>query len=140
MLRKVSSSLALAYITGPLGLDVSSWEFTVPLIRSEAFFLELERKIGASQEPVVILGDFNLIRRAEDKNNRIINWPRVNLFNECIAPMSLREVTHSLREVTRSGARFTWTNKQLDPVRSVLDRAFLSHMWEQRFHPYLTES
>ena len=41
------------------------------------------------------------------------------MFNSAIAAMALREVT-------RSGATFTWTNKQLDPVRSVLDRVFMS--------------
>ncbi|XP_073363194.1 uncharacterized protein [Aegilops tauschii subsp. strangulata] len=36
----------------------------------------------------------------------------------------------AIREVVRSGARYTWTNKQLAPVRSVLDRVFISPDWE----------
>jgi mannosylglycoprotein endo-beta-mannosidase len=72
---------------------------------------------------VVVGGDFNLIRGAEDKNNSNINWPRVHLFNDCIARLALRELN-------RSGARFTWTNKQVNPVRSVLDRVFISPSWE----------
>jgi hypothetical protein len=37
----------------------------------------------------------------------------------------------SLRELNRAGARFTWTNNQLDPIRSVLDRVFVSPSWEE---------
>jgi hypothetical protein len=39
----------------------------------------------------------------------------------------------SLREINRTGSRFTWTNKQLSPIRSILDRVFVSPSWEQNF-------
>lgn len=39
----------------------------------------------------------------------------------------------ALREVARVGAQYTWTNKQLTPVRSVLDRVFMSSEWEVMF-------
>ena len=48
------------------------------------------------------------------------------MFNAAIAAMALREVA-------RTGARFTWTNKQLAPVRSVLDRVFMSPEWEMGY-------
>ena len=48
------------------------------------------------------------------------------MFNDAIARMALREIN-------RSGARFTWTNKQLNPVRSVLDRVFVSPEWDAQF-------
>jgi hypothetical protein len=48
------------------------------------------------------------------------------MFNDCIADLALREIT-------RIGARYTWTNKRVDPVRSVLDRAFVSVEWEVAF-------
>ena len=64
-------------------------------------------------------GDFNLIRRSQDKNNDRINWPRVNLFNEYIADWGVLELQ-------RTGARYTWTNKRINPVRCVLDRVFMS--------------
>jgi hypothetical protein len=75
---------------------------------------------------VVVGADFNLIRGAEDKNNNNINWPRIHLFNDCIARLALRELKHS-------GARFTWSNKKVNPVRSVLDRVFISPEWETHF-------
>jgi hypothetical protein len=49
---------------------------------------------------VVIGGDFNLIRTADEKNNDNISWSQVRHFNEAIAAMALRELE-------RTGARFT---------------------------------
>jgi hypothetical protein len=39
----------------------------------------------------------------------------------------------SLREISRVGSRYTWTNRQLDPIRYVLDRVFVSPGWETMF-------
>jgi hypothetical protein len=39
----------------------------------------------------------------------------------------------ALREINRAGARYTWTNRQLNPIRCVLDRVFVSTAWEARF-------
>jgi hypothetical protein len=94
--------------------------------RSELFLQELEAKVNSCQHPVVVGGDFNLIRGPEDKSNDNINWHRVHLFNDCIANLALREIR-------RLGARFTWSNKQLNPIRSVLDRVLVSPEWEARF-------
>jgi hypothetical protein len=69
-------------------------------VRTSEFLQELENKVSCSQHPVVVGGDFNLIRGAQDKNNDNINWPRVHLFNDCIARLALRELKHN-------GARFT---------------------------------
>jgi hypothetical protein len=91
--------------------------------RSEEFLQELVLFVSSSQHPVVVGGDFNLIRGVGDKSNGNINWPRVHRFNEALAAMSLREVC-------RVGARFTWTNHQLGPIRCVLDMVFVSPGWE----------
>jgi hypothetical protein len=87
--------------------------------RSTTFLGELERKVSSSRHPVVVSGDFNLIRGAVNKNNCNIDWTRVAQFNDCIARMGLRELA-------RSGANFTWSNKQANPIRSVLDRVLVS--------------
>ena len=75
---------------------------------------------------MVVAGDFNLIRWASDKNSPNVDRVRMRLFNDCIADLALREIA-------RVGARFTWTNKQADPIRSVLDRVFVSAQWEVMF-------
>jgi hypothetical protein len=71
---------------------------------SPLFLQELEEVVSRATSPVLIAGDFNLIRGSADKNNRNIDWSRVNLFNDSIARLQLREVVCS-------GAQFTWTNK-----------------------------
>jgi len=38
-----------------------------------------------------------------------------------------------LREVHRVGPRFTWTNKQVVPVMSNIDRVLIATDWESRF-------
>jgi hypothetical protein len=87
---------------------------------------ELERKVASCTLPVVVLGDFNLIRGHQDKNNNNINWPLTNAFNDSIARMALQEIA-------RSGARFTWLNKQRNPICCVLDRVLVSPEWETKF-------
>uniref|UniRef100_A0A453PGV2 Endonuclease/exonuclease/phosphatase domain-containing protein n=1 Tax=Aegilops tauschii subsp. strangulata TaxID=200361 RepID=A0A453PGV2_AEGTS len=64
-------------------------------------------------------GDFNLIRHDADKSSPNVDRMRMRMFNDCIADLALCEIA-------RVGARFTWTNKQVDPIRSVLDRVLVS--------------
>ena len=94
--------------------------------RTDEFLAEMSTAIAACHFPLVVGGDFNLIRGSEDKNNDNINWPRVHKFNDFIADLALREIR-------RGGSRFTWTNRQLNPVRSVLDRVLMSSDWETLF-------
>jgi exonuclease III len=94
--------------------------------RTEEFLGELELAVQQCPVPLVVAGDFNLIRSARDNNNGNINWPWIRRFNGSIAAMSLREIN-------RAGARFTWTNRQLCPIRCVLDRVFVSPAWEAAF-------
>jgi hypothetical protein len=56
--------------------------------RTSEFLQELETKVSNSQQPVVVVGEFNLIRGARDKSNANINWPRFHLFNDCIARLA----------------------------------------------------
>jgi hypothetical protein len=93
---------------------------------SREFLEEISNKIASSELPIIMGGDFNLIRSQADKSNDRVNWARINMFNEAIGEWGVREIP-------RTGARFTWTNKQLNPVRSVLDRVFISSALEPRF-------
>jgi hypothetical protein len=93
---------------------------------SPAFLAELKAKVEHTTIPVIVAGDFNLIRTPDDKSSAILDIPRMRMFNDCIADLALRELT-------RIGARYTWTNKRVDLVRSVLDRAFVLVEWEVAF-------
>jgi hypothetical protein len=94
--------------------------------RSPVFLLELKSSISRSPFLVFMAGEFNLIRGRADKNNNNIDWQRVHQFNDCIARLQLSEVV-------RSGARYTWSNKQRNPVRCVLDKVLVSPTWETSF-------
>jgi hypothetical protein len=95
-------------------------------VSSGRFLEEISGKVARSNLLIIMGGDFNLMRIPEDKNNERINWPRLELFNDHIARWAVREIP-------RTGARFTWSNHQLNPVRCVLDRVFISIDLEPSF-------
>jgi hypothetical protein len=66
--------------------------------------------------PMVMGGDFNLIRHYSDKNNKNVNQDLMDVFNMFI---------HQLQEIKWSGIRYTWTNKQKHPIMVALDRIWL---------------
>lgn len=71
-------------------------------------------------------GDFNLIRYAHEKSNDNLHWSWMNMFISFIDDTGIREM-HS------GGSRYTWTNKQQDPVMSNLDRVFVTPKWEDKY-------
>lgn len=77
--------------------------------RSVDFFAELMAKVECCTTPVVVAGDFNLIRHEANKSSPNVDQLCMRLFNDCIANLALREIA-------RVGARFMWTNKQADPI------------------------
>jgi exonuclease III len=84
---------------------------------------ELKDKVEHYTTPVVVAGDFNLIRQDADKSSPNVDRLCMCMFNDYIEDLALREIA-------RVGARFTWTNKQVDPIRSVLDRVLVTVQWE----------
>jgi exonuclease III len=74
-----------------------SWEIIIVYgpadhTRSRAFLDELRAKIDRCTTPVVVAGDFNLIRTPEDKSSRNVDIPRMRMFNDCLADLALREI------------------------------------------------
>ncbi|KAE8809575.1 hypothetical protein D1007_13868 [Hordeum vulgare] len=113
--RRVHLSWEVIIVYGPA--DQGRWA---------DFLAELKNKVERCTTPVVVAGDFNLIRWASDISSLNVDRPRMRLFNDCIADLALREIA-------RVRARFMWSNKQVDPIRSVLDRVFVSAQWEVMF-------
>ena len=87
---------------------------------------ELKSKVERCPIPVVVGGDFNLIRSPDDKSSGNVDIPRMQMFNDCIADLALREIT-------RVRAHYTWSNNRIEPTRSVLDRVLVSVEWEIAF-------
>lgn len=95
--------------------------------RSRDFLSELHDKIVSVSHPLVVGGDFNLIRSRNDKSNLVVS-------NSWLVEMFMTGWrSWSSSNFTGVGARFTWTNNQDDPVRSVLDRGFVTCDWEAQF-------
>lgn len=73
--------------------------------------------------PFIIGGDFNIMRRPEDKNkdNFYAKWP--DLFNMVIQSLDLKEIE-------MSGRQYTWARSGDDPTFEELDRVLVSTEWE----------
>jgi exonuclease III len=118
--------------------DEYKWEIInvygpVQLERKKDFLGELSRKISSMSEPFVMGGDFNMIRFPWEKSTDNINQVWMDAFNEFIRD-------NGIKEMLRKGSKFTWTNKQLNPVMSVLDRVLVCPRWEQFYRRASCES
>jgi len=70
----------------------------------------------------IILGDFNLIRKIEDRNKPGGDLNEIFRFNEAISHLGLNEVS-------LQGRRYTWSNMQPSPLLQKLDWIFTSNSW-----------
>nr|XP_040242573.2 uncharacterized protein LOC120962756 [Aegilops tauschii subsp. strangulata] len=90
------------------------------------FLADLVRMCGSEQLPYLVGGDFNIIRRREDKNNDNFDDRWSFMFNTIIESLNLREIE-------LSGRKFTWANALPNPTYEKLDRVLASVDWEQKF-------
>lgn len=79
--------------------------------------------VQSSDLPILLGGDFNLVRKIEEKSSGNVDLHMMDAFNEMI------NVTE-LREIQRTGSRFTWSNKQTPPIMCVLDMVLVSNSWK----------
>jgi hypothetical protein len=92
----------------------------------EKFLTELLQTCSKVSLPLLVGGDFNIIRNPSEKNNDNYDdrWPF--LFNAVIDGLNLREIE-------MSGRKFTWANSRSVPTYEKLDRVLANTEWEQRF-------
>jgi exonuclease III len=90
-------------------------------------FLTELRNIRHMMKPEwLILGDFNMIRRAREKNKGSINRRVIRQFNYTIDYLQLLEIE-------LNGKLFTWSNEQDDPTMSRIDRFLATTEWHDTF-------
>jgi endonuclease/exonuclease/phosphatase family metal-dependent hydrolase len=91
-----------------------------------SFLAELVRICENETLPLLVGGDFNIIRRKEEKNNENFHarWPFI--FNAIIESLDLREIA-------LSGRQFTWANRRSTPTYEKLDRILGRVEVEQKF-------
>jgi hypothetical protein len=71
------------------------------------------------QGPILLGGDFNLVRSIMEKSNRSISHKWADAFNDCIDKWGLVELNPSNR-------LYTWINNQDNPILAKLDRFVVS--------------
>jgi exonuclease III len=74
----------------------------------------------------LLLGDFNIIYRARDKNNRNLNFSLMRHFQSTLE-------TCELKELRLQNRRFTWSNERRRPTLVRLDRFFCNQNWDLAF-------
>ncbi|WVZ52923.1 hypothetical protein U9M48_003922 [Paspalum notatum var. saurae] len=92
----------------------------------EAFLLELAHLCSKETLPMVVGGDFNILRGPNEKNNSNYNdrWPF--LFNAVIDACNLQELE-------MSGRRYTWANNLPVQTFEKLNRVLMCIEWELKF-------
>lgn len=94
--------------------------------RKMDFLTEIKLVVKKGDNAIMIGGDFNLIRKVEEKSSERVNVRWMDPFNGCIAYIELRGLH-------RLGGRYTWSNNKDIPIRVVLDRMLVSTKWEEQF-------
>lgn len=72
----------------------------------------------------MLCGDFNLIYKAEDKNDSNLNRRMMGKFRRLLNDLALKEVY-------LNGRRYTWSNEQSPPTLVHLDRVLCTSDWEE---------
>jgi exonuclease III len=74
----------------------------------------------------LLLGDFNLIYKATNKNNRNLNLRLMSRFRRTLDFCELKELSLQNR-------KYTWSNEQRRPTMVRLDRVFYNQAWVLSF-------
>lgn len=120
-------------LSTPFISTTSSYSFTVSNIYAPSNHRDTDlflNELGSSAPPGdtswLLIGDFNLTRSLEDKNNPNFNWRLADKFNSLIDGLALAELP-------LLDHRFTWSNKRSSPTLATLDRAFMNNDFACRF-------
>jgi exonuclease III len=91
--------------------------------RKEEFLQEIQATKPLAGVPWLILGDFNLIYKASDKNNLNLNRRLMGKFRAALDSCELIEICLQNR-------KYTWSNERENSTMVRLDRAFCNPDWE----------
>lgn len=110
--------------------DSEMWRTTVYGPSSEAdkpaFLEELHELCVVHSGPWLLNGDFNLIYRAQDKNNNRLNRRLLGQFRRFLNEAELDEIH-------LSGRLYTWSNERSHPTLERIDRFFVTADWRLLF-------
>jgi exonuclease III len=111
--------------------DLTTWSMTAVYGPQEDglkqdFMQEIRHIKGMVQDRWVLLGDFNLISSADDKNNPNVNFRLMGQFRDLIQQLEL--IDYPLM-----GRRFTWSNEREVSTQTRIDRVMVSKEWDLAF-------
>ena len=92
----------------------------------EEFLTDFSRVCSDHSLPLLVGGDFNILRFESDKNKKVKLGKWSDLFNSIIH-------LNELREIKMTGGQYTWSNNQAIPTLEKLDRFLMSKDWEDMF-------
>jgi hypothetical protein len=94
--------------------------------QKEKFLAELVHMCSHENLPLLMGGDFNILRHSAEKNNDRFNdrWPF--LFNTIIDVLNLQEIEMPSR-------KYTWVNNRTSPTYEKLDRVLATSEWEEKY-------
>jgi endonuclease/exonuclease/phosphatase family metal-dependent hydrolase len=110
--KKIKISLRLVTIYGPAHEE-----------RREQFLRELSTICAKNDLPMIVGGDFNILRYNSEKNKTFYANRFSDMFNWIIN-------SYGLKEITLNGGRFTWSNNHADPTLEKLDGVLMNDKWE----------
>lgn len=87
------------------------------------FLRELRGLKSLASPAWLILGDFNLIYRDEDKSNDRLNRRMMLRFRRALNHLEVKEIN-------LLGRKFTWSNGQDSPTMTRIDRIFITPEFE----------
>jgi hypothetical protein len=90
------------------------------------FLAELVRTCEFETIPILLAGDFNNLRKSEDKSYNNFNPRLPFIFNAIIENLNPREIA-------LSGRQFTWVSRRETPTYEKMDRVLASVEWKQKF-------
>ncbi|XP_073362867.1 uncharacterized protein [Aegilops tauschii subsp. strangulata] len=81
----------------------------------------------------MVLDDFNMILRANEKSNTNINHTMMNKFRSFVD-------SNELKELYMHGRRFTWSSERENPTLTRIDRVLVSVDWEMAWLDFLLQA
>jgi exonuclease III len=94
--------------------------------QKEKFLIELVLMCSHEDLPLIMGGDYNILRHPYEKNNPNYNARWSFLFNAVIDGLNLRELE-------MIGRKFTWANNLASQTFEKLDRILVTTEWEEKF-------
>jgi hypothetical protein len=93
------------------------------------FIQEIRELLPLVSEQWLLIGDFNLIKNAQDKSNNNLNLRLMGSFRAAIDDLELREFP-------LLGRLFTWCNERESSTHTRIDRCFMTKEWELKYPQY----